>query len=110
MESQGKFCNPQKISGASQQNNIAAFSLTTAIDVEGTKPKKNKKTKQKKTYVNNVFLNRFEISGHLETWLLYMSSMEPLYLCQLFDAVPLKNTRSAKYFWKESKVHHTGAP
>ena len=48
MESQGKFCNPQKISGASQQNNIAAFSLTTAIDVEGTKPKKNKKTKQKK--------------------------------------------------------------
>ena len=32
IESQVKFHSPQNISGASRQNNIAAFSLTTEVD------------------------------------------------------------------------------
>ena len=31
-ESQGKFCSPQNISGASQQNSIATFPSTTDVD------------------------------------------------------------------------------
>ena len=31
-ESQGKFCSPQNISGASQQNSIATFPSTTGVD------------------------------------------------------------------------------
>ena len=44
MESQVKFCSPQNISGASQQNSVAAFSETTEVEwdlLENVKTDKN---------------------------------------------------------------------
>ena len=59
-ESQVKFHSPQNISGASQQNNIAAFSLTTEVD--GDLFQEVKKTTGKKSQ-NIKWLHMFGVKA-----------------------------------------------